>query len=65
MRFQGVCRRFVSCIHMLGIVSCLENTNLPDVSSFTGIISAFAEVEFVEVLRRSENRPIMRYFVEK
>ena len=40
-------------------------TNIPPVSSFTGIISAFKEVGFVEVLRRSERRPIMRYFIEE
>ncbi len=37
---------------------------LPDVSSFTGLVPAFKEVGFVEVLRRSEKRPIMRYFIE-
>lgn len=42
-----------------------KHTNLPDVSSFTGISSAFAEAGFVEVLRRSEKRPIMRYFLEE
>lgn len=40
-------------------------TNIPPVSSFTGIVSAFKEVGFVEVLRRSERRPIMRYFIEE
>ena len=37
--------------------------NLSAVSSFTGIASAFREAGFVEVLRRSEKRPIMRYFI--
>jgi hypothetical protein len=41
-----------------------KETNLPSVSSFTGIASAFTKVGFVEVLRRSEHRPIMRYFIE-
>ena len=41
-----------------------KHSNLPDVSSFTGITSAFDEAGFVEVLRRSEHRPIMRYFLE-
>jgi GNAT superfamily N-acetyltransferase len=42
-----------------------KESNLPSVSSFTGIMSAFSEVGFVEVLRRSERRPIMRYFIEE
>jgi GNAT superfamily N-acetyltransferase len=42
-----------------------RHDNLPDVSSFTGIASVFSEAGFVEVLRRSKKRPIMRYFVEK
>ena len=42
-----------------------KESNLPSVSSFTGIASAFAEAGFVEVLRRSEHRPIMRYFIEE
>ena len=31
-------------------------------SGYTGVVSAFRKVGFVEVLRRSETRPIMRYF---
>ena len=31
-------------------------------SGYTGVASAFRKVGFVEVLRRSETRPIMRYF---
>jgi hypothetical protein len=42
-----------------------RHANLPDVSSFTGIASVFSEAGFVEVLRRSEKRPIMRYFIEE
>jgi hypothetical protein len=42
-----------------------KQTNLQGYSGFTGLISAFQEAGFVEVLRRSENRPIMRYFVEE
>jgi GNAT superfamily N-acetyltransferase len=42
-----------------------QHDNLPPVSSFTGILSTFQEVGFVEVARRSEKRPIMRYFVEE
>jgi GNAT superfamily N-acetyltransferase len=40
-----------------------KQSNLSGSSGFTGILSAFQEVGFVEVLRRSENRPIMRYCI--
>jgi GNAT superfamily N-acetyltransferase len=40
-----------------------RSDKIPDVSSFTGIMSAFVEAGFVEVERRSEHRPIMRYFI--
>lgn len=36
---------------------------MPDVFANTGLASAFRQAGFVEVLRRSETRPIMRYFV--
>jgi GNAT superfamily N-acetyltransferase len=36
----------------------------PDVFVYTGLLSAFLKVGFVEVLRRSETRPIMRYSIE-
>jgi GNAT superfamily N-acetyltransferase len=42
-----------------------KHDDSPPVSTFTGIFSAFQEVGFVEVARRSEKRPIMRYFVEE
>ena len=35
----------------------------PDVFVYTGISSAFEQAGFVEVLRRSETRPIMRFFL--
>ena len=35
----------------------------PDAFSFTGLVSAFKKTGFVEVHRRSETRPIMRYFI--
>ncbi len=35
----------------------------PDVFAYTGLASAFSEAGFVEVLRRSETRPIMRYVI--
>ena len=42
-----------------------KHDDSPPVSTFTGIFSAFQEVGFVKVARRSEKRPIMRYFVEE
>jgi GNAT superfamily N-acetyltransferase len=38
---------------------------LPDAFVYTGLVSAFRKAGFVEVLRRSKRRPIMRYFIEK
>ena len=35
----------------------------PATFAYTGLASAFLKVGFVEVLRRSETRPIMRYFI--
>jgi GNAT superfamily N-acetyltransferase len=35
-----------------------------DVFAYTGLPSAFLKAGFVEVARRSETRPIMRYFVD-
>ena len=35
----------------------------PDPFAFTGLASAFRKAGFVEVIRRSETRPIMRYMV--
>lgn len=37
---------------------------LPDVFVYTGLAPAFRSAGFVEVLRRSETRPIMRYSVD-
>ena len=42
-----------------------KHDNLPPVSSFTGILSVFQEVGFVEVTRRSAKRPILRYMIEQ
>lgn len=36
----------------------------PDAFVYTGLASAFQKAGFVEVLRRSETRPIMRYAIE-
>ena len=37
--------------------------NAPDVFVYTGLASAFRKVGFQEVARRSETRPIMRYYI--
>ncbi|NWG10266.1 GNAT family N-acetyltransferase [Candidatus Bathyarchaeota archaeon] len=37
---------------------------IPDVYAYTGSVSTFRKAGFVEVLRRSETRAIMRYFME-
>ncbi len=38
-----------------------KNGKMPDVFAYTGLASGFRQAGFVEVLRRSETRPIMRY----
>jgi GNAT superfamily N-acetyltransferase len=38
---------------------------MPNPFVYTGTASAFRKTGFVEVLRRSETRPIMRYFMEE
>lgn len=38
-----------------------KKASFPDVFAHTGLAAAFRETGFVEVLRRSETRPIMRY----
>lgn len=40
-----------------------KKTSVPDIFAYTGMVSAFRKAGFVEVLRRSETRPIMRYFI--
>lgn len=40
-----------------------RKSKLPDAFVWTGTSSAFRNAGFVEVLRRSETRPIMRYFI--
>jgi len=37
----------------------------PDVFAYTGLASAFRKAGFIEVLRRSETRPIMRYIIQE
>jgi GNAT superfamily N-acetyltransferase len=41
-----------------------EGAHKADTSAYTGLMSAFLKAGFVEVLRRHEGRPIMRYFAE-
>lgn len=38
-----------------------KKARMPDPFAYTGLVSAFRKAGFVEVLRRSESRPIMRY----
>ena len=40
-----------------------KGRRLASFEGFTGVVSAFKRLGFVEVLRRSPGRPIMRYFV--
>lgn len=40
-----------------------KNGKMPDVFAYTGLASAFRKAGFKEILRRSETRPIMRYFI--
>ena len=37
----------------------------PDIYAFTGMAPTFKKLGFQEVARRSESRPIMRYFIEQ
>jgi GNAT superfamily N-acetyltransferase len=39
----------------------LTKGRIPDAFAYTGVASAFRQAGFVEVLRRSESRPIMRH----
>ena len=40
-----------------------KKASMPDVFAYTGLRSAFQQAGFKEVARRSETRPIMRYFI--
>ena len=42
-----------------------RGTKIPDVFAYTGTISAFRQAGFVEVVRRSATRPIMRRYVKR
>lgn len=41
-----------------------KKDHAPDIYAFTGIVSTFQKAGFVEAVRRSETRPIMRYYFE-
>jgi hypothetical protein len=41
-----------------------KKDSAPDIYVFTGMLSTFQKAGFVEVMRRSESRPIMRYYLE-
>ena len=45
-------------------VDPLSTGKMPPVFVYTGLMSAFKQAGFVEVERRSEKRPIMRYFIK-
>ncbi len=40
-----------------------KKDKVPDVFAYTGFLSAFQSAGFVEVARRSETRPIMRFYI--
>ena len=42
-----------------------KKDKIPDVFAYMGLASAFRKAGFVEVARRSETRPIMRYDIEE
>ena len=42
-----------------------KKTSMPDAFAFTGLAATFHKAGFVEVLRRSETRPIMRCFIKE
>ena len=43
----------------------VEPEKRPSGSSYMGVVSAFRQAGFVEVLRRTEHQPIMRYAIEE
>ena len=42
-----------------------KKDSAPDIYAFTGMLSTFQKAGFVEIVRRSESRPIMRYYLEE
>jgi GNAT superfamily N-acetyltransferase len=41
-----------------------DNSKMPPVFVYTGLVSAFTQAGFVEAERRSATRPIMRYYIK-
>jgi GNAT superfamily N-acetyltransferase len=41
-----------------------KSGRMPDAFAYTGLVSTFRKAGFVEVARRSETRPIMRYIIK-
>lgn len=41
-----------------------KKVGAPDIYAFTGMATTFRQTGFVEVARRSEHRPIMRYYLD-
>ena len=41
-----------------------KKDKMPDVFAWTGLASSYLKAEFVECARRSETRPMMRYYIE-
>jgi GNAT superfamily N-acetyltransferase len=41
-----------------------RKSNIPDMFAFTGLVGAYTKAGFKEVIRRSETRPIMRYYIK-
>ncbi|MGE5575925.1 MAG: GNAT family N-acetyltransferase [Syntrophothermus sp.] len=41
-----------------------KKASMPEAFAWTGLVSAFRKAGFVEVTRRSETRPIMRFFMK-
>jgi GNAT superfamily N-acetyltransferase len=42
-----------------------KKPKMPDLFAYHGLASTFRKAGFVEVIRRSETRPIMRYFIKE
>jgi hypothetical protein len=41
-----------------------KKDKMPDAFAWTGLASAFIKAGFTECARRSETRPIMRFYIE-
>jgi hypothetical protein len=42
-----------------------KKDSTPDIYAFTGMATTFKKMGFEEVARRSETRPIMRYYLDQ